>query len=94
MDEHSHRCGDLSLERGCGHVWEHTCGKRDNHMCPACGKGPWMIRVDPKTLDQDLGQELPNLDHCEGKALTHFMHAIVAYSLMEEIRERLSGSRK
>lgn len=61
-------------------------------MCPKCGKGPWMIRIDPATLDQDLGQEIPPMEHCEG--FNHFLYALVAYSLMEEVNERLSGKRK
>ncbi len=43
---HIHQCGS------CGAQWSHTevsYGKRSDHMCPACGKGPWWNPVATNT---------------------------------------------
>jgi len=55
MPLHRHQCGDADKfkyksfdpAKGCGHVFEHDdsfFGKDEEHMCPECGRGPWVIK--------------------------------------------------
>lgn len=45
VDLHEHRCE-------CGEKWQHASSEvqgssekwREAHTCPACGKGPWVIK--------------------------------------------------
>lgn len=56
---HFHKCGHASIftteedrSRGCGHVWKHSSGEHDNHMCPECGEGPWAWTYNPSQEEQ------------------------------------------
>lgn len=55
---HKHECGITAFgplaDYGCGYRWEHTAPsmtvtgrtKSSEHMCPACGRGPWFHIVE------------------------------------------------
>lgn len=54
---HYHKCGASPVpelaQMGCGHVWGHESG---SHMCPKCGKGPWLMKVDPQGRSREWKQ--------------------------------------
>lgn len=54
---HLHICGDVGEEpgtieidslRGCTFTWRHANGNEDRHMCPNCGRGPWLVKLSPE----------------------------------------------
>lgn len=44
--------GEPVMDQGCGYVWEHGEENKDNldeHYCPRCGRGPWVIQHNDKS---------------------------------------------
>jgi len=102
MDKsHSHRCGDLSRVRGCGHVWAHPDSVRNlsqedynkAHHCPKCGKGPWRLIINPRDVNEFLTEDEPEIEEPD---LDSFMlDLLLSIYRDEEINvARLLGKRK